>query len=237
MNNKIILSEPLHSVVQGEGELIGKKMILMRVHGCPIKCPSCDSFHTWDEKRLSNTIKEYTIDELADELLYELEKYKINTVLITGGEPQLYREQIAELIEILQLEDDSIYFDIETTGAVSWPEIIRLNPQVHFDISPKIGSLESEAKIKEWKLFNYVPEWYNVKIVTSKSTWKQDKKAIEEFQEKYDIKSSDIYLMPMGTTRDEMIAESSFVLEKAMENGFQFSPRLHIFIYDSKRLV
>lgn len=235
--NKIILSENLHPVIQGEGELIGKKMILMRVHGCPVQCPSCDSFHTWDESRLSNTIKEYEIDELANELLSELERNKCNIVLITGGEPQLYKNELAELIEIIQLEDDSIYFDIETTGATSWPDSIRFNPQVHFDLSPKIGSLQPGANIKEWKLFKNKPDWFNVKIVTSKTTWKEDKKVIKEFQEKYNISDEEIYLMPMGTTRDEMILESAFVLEKAMKHGFQFSPRLHIFIYDSKRLV
>lgn len=238
MNKKIILSEPLHLVVQGEGELIGRKMVLMRVHGCPIQCPQCDSYHTWDKSRLSSYRQEVSIIDLHNDLYLNLLGNDIDTILITGGEPQIYREQITQLIKSLQTNSPmQIYFDIETTGSVSWPDEILRNENVHFDLSPKIGSLESGARVKDWKLFEKLPAWYNLKVVTSEATWEKDKESILQFVEKYDIPDHKIYLMPLGTTREEMIKESAFVVDKAFEMSWQFSPRLHIFIYDSKRLV
>ena len=236
--NKITLSEICHPVVQGEGELIGRKMILMRVFGCPIQCPQCDSYHTWDKTRLTEYQKEYTPKQLAKELFSEMQKYSIDTVLITGGEPQMYREQLAVMIDELKKMSkyDPVYFDIETTGSVSWPDEIRTNEYVHFDLSPKIGSLEAKAKIKDWKLFENLPEWYNLKVVTSEATWETDKESILQFVEKYDIPDHKIYLMPLGTTREEMIKESAFVVDKAFEMNWQFSPRLHIFIFSNSRL-
>lgn len=237
-SNKITCSEICHPVIQGEGALIGRKMILMRVHGCPIQCPQCDSYHTWDKTRLSEYKEEFTPEELASYLFRELEKYGMDTVLITGGEPQIYRNQLDEMIEIIQSNSPyDIFFDIETTGSVDWSDRIKNNPNVHFDLSPKIGSLEPKAKIKDWKLFLNKPQWYNLKVVIDKSNYLKDLETIRSFQTLYGVPNNLVYLMPLGTTRNEMIENSAFVLELAVENQYQFSPRLHLFIYNDKRLV
>jgi organic radical activating enzyme len=49
MSEKLCLAEEPHLVIQGEGNLIGKKMLLLRVSGCNIKCRDCDSPHTWKQ--------------------------------------------------------------------------------------------------------------------------------------------------------------------------------------------
>ena len=36
--DRIYLAEEPHGVLQGEGNLIGKKMLLIRVAGCDVKC-------------------------------------------------------------------------------------------------------------------------------------------------------------------------------------------------------
>jgi 7-carboxy-7-deazaguanine synthase len=233
----ITLSEKLHPVIQGEGELIGRKMILMRVHGCPIQCPACDSYHTWDKTRLSDYRKEYTPQELAEELNSELMNFGIDTVLITGGEPQIYRDQIKDLIETLQhIFPTEVYFDIETTGSVSWSEEITNNENVHFDLSPKIGSLGSGVNIKNWKLFEDLPNWYNLKVVVSEENFEKDLDSIQEFIERYNIPKNKVYLMPLGTTREEMVKSSGLIVDTAIRLGYEFSPRLHIFIFSNARL-
>lgn len=252
---KLKLSEPPHIVIQGEGELMGTKMLLIRLHGCNVKCNSCDSFHTWDEKRLSTTIQEYRVVELAKLLNIILVKNDIQWLMVTGGEPQLWRKEILELynqIKILRMTSKNILhgirLEIETTGMMDWSMFSKIDSYIHFDLSPKIGSLYNSKMKKDidYKFFNtlrgqkngtmFFPEW-NVKIVCSKKNWKNDLQAIKDFQKKYKIENDKIYLMPFGTTEEVIKEESKFLIEKCIKHKFNFSPRLHILIYGDKRLV
>lgn len=252
---KLKLSEPPHIVIQGEGELMGIKMLLIRLHGCNVRCNSCDSFHTWDEKRLSTTIQEYRVVELAKILNNILVKNDIQWLMVTGGEPQLWRKEILELyeqIKILRLSNKKrlpkLKLEIETTGMMDWSIFEPIDYQVHFDLSPKIGSLYNSKMKKDidYKFFNtlgtvkndlmFMPQW-NVKIVCSKNNWKNDLQAIKDFQKKYKIDNGKIYLMPFGTTEEVIKEESKFLIDKCIKHKFNFSPRLHILIYGDKRLV
>lgn len=230
-----ILSEPLHLVIQGEGELLGKKMILMRVMGCNVQCPDCDSFHTWDKTRLSDYKEKFSIVDLTDQILKLSNQYNIEYLLITGGEPQLYINQILELYNSLK---GKMKFEIETTGMMDWIDDLKNNVNIHFDLSPKIGSLFPKNIISEYKIFSKKhPINFNLKFVVSENNFKKNILNIENFLEKYNVDKNKVYLMPLGTTREEMVKSSSFILEKSIELGYNFSPRLHIFIYDNKRLV
>lgn len=233
----ITLSEPLHLIIQGEGELIGKKMLLMRVLGCPIQCENCDSYHTWDKTRLTDYQKEYSVEVLAKEISIILHDKQIEYLMITGGEPQLYRNEIVELFKILRVEHSNLKLEIETTGLVSWPQQLTHNSYVHFDLSPKIGSLVPKLKSQRWKIFDEFINWYNVKVVVSPERLDQDLQAIQEFQKQYNIPNDKIYLMPFGTTREEIIFTSPLIIEKAFEYKYNFSSRMHILLFDSKRLV
>lgn len=252
---KLKLSEPPHIVIQGEGELMGTKMLLIRLHGCNVKCNSCDSFHTWDEKRLSTTIQEYRVVELAKILNDILVKNEIQWLMVTGGEPQLWRKEILELYEQIRLLQKvnkkflpPLHLEIETTGMMDWSLFHKADTYIHFDLSPKIGSLYNSKMKKDinYKFFDtlgtvkndlmFMPQW-NVKIVCSKKNWKNDLQAIKHFQKKYKIENDKIYLMPFGTTEEVVKEESKFLIEKCIKYKFNFSPRLHILIYGDKRLV
>lgn len=37
----------LYATIQGEGALAGTPMIVVRMQGCPVGCPFCDTKHTW----------------------------------------------------------------------------------------------------------------------------------------------------------------------------------------------
>jgi 7-carboxy-7-deazaguanine synthase len=226
----ISLAEPLHLVTQGEGINIGKPMILLRVAGCNINCPECDSKHTW------NTInKKYT----QAELIRDLNKIKddnndLHHIMITGGNPELYEREITSLISYLS---DHYYwkFDFEVPGLITWPNLNNYYDRIQFNISPKIGSLHS--KDLNYRIFEHLPYNYIIKIVVKQDTFDQDILTVKEFIKKYSISRSKVYLMPQGTTREEIIKESQFLIPKCCELGFCFSPRVHVLIFDNKKLV
>lgn len=65
--------------IQGEGAFLGVPVVFIRLAGCNLNCPWCDTEWT------KGDIK--TIDDVRD----ELNKYpKIKTVVITGGEPTIH---------------------------------------------------------------------------------------------------------------------------------------------------
>lgn len=228
----IKLAEPIHPVIQGEGSDIGKKMFLLRLSGCNVNCLNCDSKHTW------NTIyNEYTANALIDEINKLNRKYEdVFYLLISGGNPEIQKKELCELINKLCT---SFYwkFNIEVPGLVNWRELEHFYNRIQFNFSPKIGSLHKNQSLDVWKAFNDIPTNYNVKIVVKEETFDKDLKEIKAFSDIYRIPHRKIMLMPQGTTREEIIKESQFLIPKCFELGFQFSPRLHVLIYDNKKLV
>jgi 7-carboxy-7-deazaguanine synthase len=227
----LILSEKEHIVLQGEGPHIGQKMVLFRVLGCPIKCEKCDSAFTW--QNLGQEVQ-YSIDEFYAIIKDFQKRYGIKRVMVTGGEPVLYKTFFEAYFE--KYENDYIEFEFETSGYGDWAILRKWWPRIQFNFSPKIGSLKGTVHTI-WAAFDNLPHNYSLKVVVSKSTIDQDLQELTAFKKQYSIANNYIYLMPLGTTRDEMVEQSAFVLEKSLENNYNFSPRLHVFIYDDKRMV
>ncbi|WP_436440803.1 radical SAM protein, partial [Enterococcus faecium] len=68
--------------VQGEGIWVGIPSVFVRVSGCNLRCVWCDTpYASWNP--------EGPILELED-ILTQIETYKIDHVVLTGGEPMLF---------------------------------------------------------------------------------------------------------------------------------------------------
>lgn len=101
----------VHSVfqtIQGEGPLCGERALFIRLNGCNLRCPGCDT--------------EYTNQNAEVAQGYFLRAAELNNwpkgalVVITGGEP--FRQNIAPAIKILLVAGYRV--QIETNG-VLWP--------------------------------------------------------------------------------------------------------------------
>ncbi len=63
---------------------------------------------------------------------------------------------------------------------------------------------------------------------------------LEEVQtliHRYAIKPSRVYLMPEGTNTERLAEKQAWLVEACKMYGFNFTSRLHIFIYGNKRGV
>jgi len=226
--DKIFLSEPPHRVIQGEGNLIGKKMLLFRVAGCHIKCHNCDSAFTWSQKSDIS----YTIEQFREYINIERAKRHFDFVMITGGSPSLYQE----FLNYLFITCSNFNFQVEDAGDKSWYEF-RNFENVYFSFSPKIGALQGTTEINEWNAFNHLPKNWLCKIVVDKNDWENNYTNIKQFQEKYCIPNEKIYLMPIGTHVSEIQDQCQFLIDKCFEYNFNFSPRLHVLMFDNLRGV
>lgn len=100
--------ERFHSF-QGEGVHAGRSAFFIRLFGCPIKCPWCDSAGTWHPEHRPATIPRMSATELAEEAVLTRPEF----VVVTGGEPTVW--SLGPLVAAIQAA--GLPAHLETSGA------------------------------------------------------------------------------------------------------------------------
>lgn len=128
--------------IQGEGVFTGVAAIFLRLQGCPVGCPWCDTKHTW-EKRDSDIVSttqiiaktgdspawaQMSVDEVLT--LFAERGFTARHVVITGGEPCMY--DLTELTT--RLHEEGYQTQIETSG--TFP--VQASEQTWVTLSPKL---------------------------------------------------------------------------------------------------
>ncbi|MFA6378660.1 MAG: 7-carboxy-7-deazaguanine synthase QueE [Candidatus Omnitrophota bacterium] len=112
---KAKISEIFKSI-QGEGIYLGVLQVFVRFFGCSLACKMCD---TPQGKDLSYGFKEYTADDLLDQIR-TLAK-GIHSVSLSGGEPLEQKEFLLAFLPLLKAEGLRTY--LETNGVL--PEHLK----------------------------------------------------------------------------------------------------------------
>ncbi|MFC0444170.1 7-carboxy-7-deazaguanine synthase QueE [Pseudidiomarina halophila] len=132
----------LFETIQGEGVYTGTPAIFLRLQGCPVGCPWCDTQHTWvksadaevdAQTMLSKTEPSSAWAELNAQQLLQLfteQGFQAKHVVITGGEPAMY--DLRELGEVL--EQAGYQLQIETSGTFA----LQLTAATWVTVSPKL---------------------------------------------------------------------------------------------------
>jgi 7-carboxy-7-deazaguanine synthase len=250
----------LSGTVQGEGKLAGVPSIFIRLSSCNLRCIwqmkdgsfcHCDttyaSFHP-------NETAEMEIDEIV--ALVEHNLGCIKHVVITGGEPLLQKKPLALLCQRLK-EKLNVHLTLESNGTLFDAEVARWIDL--FSISPKLSnSIPNEAKLSHYQLQPAGPYKFHadkrlnltalqsyIDLCRSSNKELQLKFVIGQAQDDLEIKTdfvdhlkglqqADIMLMPLGANRKELEISAQLVLRMAIENGWRYSPRIHIDLFDSK---
>jgi len=152
----IPISEIFGPTLQGEGSLVGRPTIFVRVGGCDFMCSWCDSLyavlpehrHTWTKMN-------------SEEILNEIKKLSSKPVLVTlsGGNPALY--DFSELIDVGHKEGYT--FTIETQGSIPAKWMDKLDS---ITLSPKPPS--SNMKFDENKFRETIINIKDVSKITLK---------------------------------------------------------------------
>lgn len=133
----------MFETIQGEGAHTGIPSIFVRLQGCPVGCPWCDTKHTWVIKpelasTPSDVIKkteetEHFFECNEDHLLslFAEQGYVAKHVVITGGEPCMY--DLRPLTTRLHAKGYTT--QIETSGTFE----VLCDPQTYVTVSPKVN--------------------------------------------------------------------------------------------------
>lgn len=140
----------LHHVfatIQGEGPYVGVPAVFVRLNGCNLQCPACDTDY-------SSRGDQVTPAELVE--LIEAERTGVsNLVVITGGEP--FRQNLEPAVDLLL--DLGYEVQIETNGTLFVPGL-KYN-EVTIVCSPKTGRLNQEL-LPHIDAFKYVVSADNI---------------------------------------------------------------------------
>ncbi len=133
----------LFETIQGEGQYTGVPAIFLRLQGCPVACPWCDTQQTWelDEKNIIpiHNIIEKKVDsptwnyQTQEQIvaIFESLAYTAKHVVITGGEPCMY--DLQPLTELLHNKGYSS--QIETSGTFE----VKTSKDTWVTVSPKVA--------------------------------------------------------------------------------------------------
>ena len=97
------LMEAFYSI-QGEGFFAGTAAYFLRIGGCDVGCHWCDVKESWD-----STLHPPT---LVTDILEDIKKYNVDTVVITGGEPLMWN--LDNLTNLLKVNNYKTH--LETSG-------------------------------------------------------------------------------------------------------------------------
>lgn len=117
---------------QGEGPFVGKPAVFIRLAGCNLQCPNCDTEYT---KRTEETLADIfnEVMELSRQARLHNPSEKV-LVVITGGEP--FRQRLSNLCWVL-INSNKFIVQIETNGTL-YQEL----PERTFIVcSPKTGNV------------------------------------------------------------------------------------------------
>ncbi|MFC4699780.1 7-carboxy-7-deazaguanine synthase QueE [Glaciecola siphonariae] len=139
---ELLVNEVFESI-QGEGSFTGVPSIFVRLQGCPVGCPWCDTKHTWEvkpDKLVSSEIimrqneeteQYFSATPQALFSLFERHGYAAKHLVITGGEPCMF--DLTELTQQAIAEGYSV--QIETSGTFE----VRCHADTWVTLSPKMN--------------------------------------------------------------------------------------------------
>jgi 7-carboxy-7-deazaguanine synthase len=228
--------------IEGEGEYIGQPSVFMRMSMCNLTCigfasedspNGCDSFISWSVKNkmsfneIFNLMeREFYVDKLSKGAIWKL----------TGGEPMIQQKQLLKLVRAFVEKYEFLpRIDFETNATLMpdlrWKEEFKAT----FTTSPKLTT-NGDPEEKTYK--PDVLKWHKengsgFKFVISRS------EDIDEIWCKYvddlngiNVPLSRIWFMPCCGSREEHQEKAATVAEYAKAMCVNFSPRLHLVLWN-----
>jgi len=224
--------------LQGEGKLAGVPSVFIRTSGCNLRCWFCDSYHTSWEPTHAWLELDTVVDKVKDH-------DEANHVVVTGGEPLIY-DETEELLD--RLSAAGYHTTVETNGTIYPDASIDLA-----SISPKLASStptpekdpkedgqwadRHEARRIDIDALSRLVEDYDFQlkfVITDRDDMTEINQMVTRLREAADaeIRNSDVLLMPEGATRERLEKTRELTADMALEHGYQYTPRLHVDLWN-----
>jgi len=239
----IFLSDDLiFYTLEGEGEYIGQPSVFMRMSMCNLTCigfasedspNGCDSFISWSVKNKKTFNEIFKLMEDGNHVTHLREGaiWKL-----TGGEPMIQQKQLLKFVEaFIDKYEFTPRIDFETNATLMPDERWVTEFKATFTTSPKLTT-NGDPEEKTYK--PEVLKWHKehnsgFKFVINRA------EDIEEIWRKYindkediNVSLNRVWFMPCCGSREEHIEKAPAVAEYAKAMHVNFSPRLHLLLWN-----
>ena len=214
--------------IQGEGSLVGVPSFFIRTSGCNLRCAWCDTPYTsWQPEGVEMSLAQ---------ILDEVKAHPAKHVVVTGGEPMIAPE-IVPLTN--RLRDLGLHITIETAGTVFQPvacDLMSISPKLSNSTPPGPWATQHDRlRIQPEVLVELMGRYqYQLKFVIARPG---DLEEVRPLLETLRADRERVILMPEGTDREVLRERSVWLAEICKDEGFRFSPRLHVDLYGNQRGV
>lgn len=226
MNTPIKINEIFPSI-QGEGLYTGKPAVFIRMQGCSVRCPFCDTRDSWPSNKSS------TVQDVLRTVAVWLDKYPdISLIVITGGEPFEQPEALAQLYKKLVHTFNDVRIQIETSGGIDLEPFTKLdmsNP-VHYMLntlgiclSPKMAKPPADA---------FYVTAQTIKLLVGPDGLLSPK-SVEEIVKiwRNSYKRQHLYFQPVDFgTENEIYKAKQNAVQLALQYGCNVSAQIHKYL-------
>lgn len=248
--------------LQGEGKYVGIPSLFIRVSGCNLRCCFKNSICDTAYSSFNPEKGKFTKDDVVKKLM----ESNVTDIVITGGEPLMFREALDDLIEYIGMMTDLDYrITVETNGTFpplnNLVELYSISPKLSTSVPVAGKTYEysipgnnimhrcfSEDEVKRLNETRHNPDAvaaltdmadFQLKFVYSNHESLRDIDIfLEELRERsVNYEPDDILLMPEGSTNEELKIIQQECAKVCIERGWRFADRLHIRLWGDKRGV
>jgi 7-carboxy-7-deazaguanine synthase len=206
--------------VQGEAFFTGSPAVFVRLQGCLVGCPWCDTKHTWAVDKRDEVSQASMMQKTQDAPTHArmapwrvanmVAGFKSRLVVITGGEPAFW--PLRELCE--QIQSKGKVVQIETSGT----EPVEVPDGVWVTVSPKIGMPGGKAIVG-----SAVSRANEIKMPVGKPA---DVDKLIAFIDEFGAHDKLIWLQPLS----QSVKATELCLSAAREHGWRVSIQTHKFL-------
>jgi 7-carboxy-7-deazaguanine synthase len=217
------VSELFGPTLQGEGPAAGRCAHFLRLMGCNLSCSWCDTPYTWDGSR--HDLRAETTHLEAQAIAEELHG-RPGILVITGGEPLLHQHRMGfqAVLQLMAAQRRPVH--VETNGTVA-PSENTVQRVAMFAVSPKLDHAGGHRGRQDPTLHTAWAEVPNahLKVVCRDP---DDVGAAVDLAERVDIPAERVWVMPEGTTTDQLNARWPAIADAAAQLGINATHRLHV---------
>lgn len=253
MSETLPVAETFYTL-QGEGPYAGTPAVFLRLGGCNLCCGGrdnlavddqedmepgedaewvCDTIEVWRDSSQME-VESLLQHWVAEDWMYWLKNGRANLV-ITGGEPMLHQGKIIWLIREMESRGITPTVEVETNGTIE-PNTVMRDVVDQFNVSLKLDN--SGMPEEERLVFDAIHQFIELgeeqamfKFVVAQ---KDDLLEIGSLCTQYGIPKKQVMLMPAGATKEQLSETYPKVAQWCKQSGYEFSPRLHVSIWNQK---
>lgn len=202
--------------IQGEGPFAGSPSIFVRLAGCNLQCPMCDTEYT--------TRQEFSFVQISEMIASEIKANgKTDLVVITGGEP--FRQPIKTFVNELLVSGYRV--QIETNGTL-FQQLPFSHPRLTIVCSPKSGAINK----------NLAPYIQAYKYVATKASLEHSSDGLPTIAlehpnggglaRPHDGFVGDVFLQPVDEQNQERNGENlKAVVNSCLKNNYRLCLQIH----------